>query len=188
MNICKIVVLFFSVIIMLSLTGCHDKAALPQMEPETVSGTGEDMQDYSKLFELKLYSDKITYSTSDKINIWATLKYMGENDHIKIWHGEPYINFYISDGKDFNIGGIVNDILKSTELEREKLYKFDYSKNGGFSADDPRADFWEKFYSETYLYLPEGEYTVKVGAAFSLEEDAKNISVIPPEELKIVVK
>jgi hypothetical protein len=171
------------------LTGCQDKDILSESKTLTpIVEKDEAILDYSKLFELKLYSDKSTYNTSDKIKIWATLQYIGENSHIKIWHGDPFISFYISDGKDFNIGGLVNDVLTSTDLEKGRLYNFNYSKNGGYDADGPKADFWEKFYAEKELFLPQGEYTVKVATAFSLSEDSlKNKSSLS-KELKIIVK
>ena len=146
------------------MTGCQDKTVSTVNKAGiAIEQTDETMQDYSKLFELKVYSDKTTYSTTDKIKIWATLKHTGKNSHIKIWHGDPYISFYISDGKDFNIGGLVDTVLISTELEKGKLYSFDYFKNGAYTADDPKADFWKKFYAEKDLYLLEGEYSIKVG-------------------------
>lgn len=144
-------------------------------------------QDINKQFELKLYSDNQTYKTTDKIKIWATLKYIGSNDQIKIWHGDPYISFSITDGKDFNTGDFFHTILTSTILEKDKLYKFDYVKSGGFTEDDPKSDFWKKFYAEKDLYLPEGEYTVTVVGAFSFTEDTQNSRSNLSEELKIKV-
>ena len=189
MRFFKINIIVLSVFIVFTLIGCQDKSILSESKTLTsVEETDETMLDYSQLFELKLYSDKSTYSTSDKINIWATLQYIGKNSHIKIWHGNPYINFYISDGKDFNIGGLVHDVLKSTELENGKLYSFDYSKNGGYDADDPKADFWREFYAGKDLFLPEGEYTIKVSTAFSLDKDSLSNKSSLFEELKIVVK
>lgn len=173
------------------LTGCKST------DVSTVSEKGDTIQDleeqeqdeqyYNKLFDLKLYSDKEIYKTTDKIKIWATLKYIGNNNQIKIWHGDPYMSFYISDGKEFNIGGLVYDVLTSTMLEKDKLYKFDYTKNGGYSEDDPKADFWKEFYSEKDLYLPEGEYTVTVAGDFSLEEDTEKSKSKLSKELKIKV-
>ena len=197
-NIIFIVLIFT----MLLMTGCSYKAESTEnttvstesenttVTPveETVKEEEEPMQDYSKLFELNLYSDKTTYQTTDKIKIWATLKYIGEDSQIKIWHGIPYISFFISDGKDFDIGGLIETILTSTELEKGKFYHFDYSKNGGFSADDPKAEFWKKFYAEKDLYLPEGEYTIKVATAFSLTEKSGENESSLSKEFKIVVK
>ena len=143
--------------------------------------------DNDKLFDLRLYSDKETYRTTDKIKIWATLKYMGKNSQIKIWHSNPYVSFSISDGKEFNTGNLFDDILTSTILEKDQLYTFDYTKSGGYSEDDPDAGFWKKFYSEKDLYLPEGEYTVTVGGAFSLTEDIANSKSNLSKKIKIKI-
>lgn len=154
---------------------------------KTIEGQEIIEQDYNKLFELELYSDKEIYKTTDKIKIWATLKYIGNNDQIRIWHGDPYISFHISDGKEFNSGGIFQDLLTSTILEKDKIYNFDYSKNGGYSEDDPKADYWREFYAQKDLYLEEGEYTVKVGGAFSLTEDTEKSKSNLSKKLKIKV-
>lgn len=188
MKLIKIKILIISMFIIFSLAGCQNKNIVLVTETPNATKTDETVKDNNKLFELKLYSDKTTYITTDKIKIWATLKYIGTNSHITIWHADPYISFTISDGKDFNTGGLFDDVLSSTELEKDKIYKFEYSKNGGYSADDPKADFWKKFYSEKYLSLPEGEYTIKVGTAFSLTKDLEKSRCDLSEELKIVVK
>lgn len=168
-------------IIFVIFTSCQQKNVL------TITDVDETQQDYNELFEMELYSDKQTYKTTDKIKIWATLKYIGNNSEVKIWHGDPYISFYISDEKKFNIGGIVDTILRFTTLEKDKLYEFDYVKNGGYSSDDPDADFWKKFYEEKDLYLPEGEYSIKVGGAFSLTENPEESKSNLSRELKIKV-
>lgn len=187
MRVFKIIMFVFSVFVMLLFTGCQEKAASTITETSATSMTSAFAQD-NRLFELELYSDKTAYNTTDKIKIWATLKYIGPDDQITIWHGDPYISFYISDGKDFDIGGIVHTVLRSTKLDKDKLYQFEYSKNGGYSADDPKADFWKEFYAEKDLYLPEGEYTVKVCTAFSLTEDVVKSEYNQSDELKITVK
>jgi len=77
MKISKIILLVFSVSILLSLAGCQDisvssvqdntiasvtgtPANTSQDAPIKPAETDETMQDYSKLFDLKLYSDKTT--------------------------------------------------------------------------------------------------------------------------------
>ena len=122
-------------------------------------------------FELKLFSDKEVYKSTDIIKIHATLKYIGNDDTTTIWHGDPYIVFYITDGKDFNSDGIIYDILTSTTLEKNHLYYFDYKKNGSWDTDDPNPSFWENFYKEKNLLLSEGEYTITVRSSFFLTEN-----------------
>ena len=191
-NVKRDIVLMMSLLsVFVLLIGCKSAGIATVTEQEiTVQDIEEQEkinQDYNKLFELKLYSDKETYKTTDKIKIWATLKYIGNNSQIKIWHSDPYISFSIFDGKEFNIGNLFDCILTSTVLEKDKLYTFDYTKSGGYSEDDPKAGFWKKFYAEKHLYLPEGEYTVTVGGAFSLTEDTEKSKSNLSKELKIKV-
>lgn len=125
-------------------------------------------------FVLKLFADKASYTTDETIQIRATLEYAGEKDTFTIWHGLPYISFSLTDGADFNVNGMILTVLTSTDLNKGQIYEFDYVKSGGFSADDPNAEFWEKFYQEEDLKLPAGTYTVSVRGAFSLSEDVVN--------------
>ena len=189
-------ILMFGLILCLTFTSCSKTNANKSNANSTpavnkVSSTEtstENVQDYNKLFELNLYSDKHTYKTTDKIKIWATLKYIGSDSQIKIWHGKPYISFTITDGKAFETGGMFLELLTSTTLLKDNLYKFDHVKSGGYSEDDPDADFWRKFYQEKNLYLPKGEYTVKVGGAFSLFEDTEKSKSNLVKEIKIKVE
>ncbi|MDR1185535.1 MAG: hypothetical protein LBK67_12180 [Coriobacteriales bacterium] len=122
-------------------------------------------------FEVRLFSDKEVYKSTDTIQIWATLEYNGDEDVVTIWHGYPCMGFSLTDGKDFNVDGVVLTVLTSTEIEKGNVYRFYYQKSGAWSADDPDADFWEDFYKEKDLVLPEGEYTVTVRGDFSLTEE-----------------
>jgi hypothetical protein len=170
--------LIFALVICLSLTGCTKDAGFTE---STVT------KDYNKLFELNLYSDKQVYKTTDKIKLWATLKYVGNKEQIKIWHSNPCIGFSIIDGNKFKPGCIYDDILTSTILIKDKLYKFDYVKSGAYSEDDPDADFWRKFLNEKDLYLPSGEYTIQAGGAFDLDENGTESSNMI-KEIKIKVE
>ena len=139
-------------------------------------------------FEMRLYSDRAVYKTTDAIKVWATLQYVGDGDTVTIWHGEPYMVFSITDGKNFNSGGSILTVLTSTVLKQGKLYRFDYQKSGGWDAGGPDAAFWENFYREKELRLPAGEYTISVDGWFSLTD-----AVIGSEsglrcELKILVE
>jgi len=150
-------------------------------------GLGENRITHSTdEFELTLFSDKKVYKTTDAIQIWATLEYIGDKDFVTVWSGYPHIIFNITDGKDFNSGGWVWDVLIETVLEKDESYHYGYQKSGGFDADAPDASFWESFYQERNLYLPEGEYTISVHGAFSsVEPNGIRSGLLC--ELKIVV-
>jgi len=115
--------------------------------------------------EMKLFSDKKVYKTTEKIHIWATLEYVGENDAIKIWSGLPHMGFSITDGKDFNTDFFIFDILRETVLKKGEVSIYRYEKSGSWNSE-----FWESPYQERDLYLPAGEYTVSVVGAFSSVE------------------
>lgn len=173
----KVIKVFIYSLLLFTLVSCQAKV------PSGTAGTINN----NKLFELKIFSDKREYKSTDKISIWSTLEYIGKEEQIKIWHGEPYIIYSITDGKDFTLDGVIQDILKSTVLEKGKIYKIDYVKSGGFSADDPKASFWRSFFAEKDLYLPPGEYTIKASTGFSLGSDVINSKVDATCELKIKV-
>lgn len=80
-----------------------------------------------------LFSDKEVYKSTDIIQIWATLQYIGNDDIITIWHGIPYMVFSITNDEDFNSVGLVHTILTATTLEECELYYFAYQKSGGFN-------------------------------------------------------
>lgn len=138
-------------------------------------------------FELTLYADKDTYTADEEIHIRATLEYKGLTDTITIWHGDPYLTFSLSDGKDFQTGGLVLTILTSTKLNKGYLYEFSYRKSGGYSENDPDADFWRAFYQEKALKLPAGTYKVSACGAFHISEQMRPGEEGPACELKITV-
>lgn len=182
MKIGRLLSIATSLLIILTLfAGCRQEATLK------IAASDENVQS-KNLFDLKLYSDKQIYKVDEKISIWATIEYTGDSSEIKIWHGEPYLVFSITDGKDFNLEGVVLDILKSTTLKKGTIYRHGFIKSGGYSADDPNAGFWKKFFEEKDLYLPEGEYTIKVSSAFSLTQDVLESEYHKSAEIKIKVK
>ena len=139
-------------------------------------------------FCLTLYADNSAYSTDDAIQIWATLEYVGGDNSVTIWHGDPYIVFSITDGADFHVSGLVHDSLTSTILQKGQLYHFDYVKSGGYDTLAPDADFWREFYHEEDLKLPAGTYTVSVDGAFYLSEDVLSAEKGPSCSLQITVQ
>ncbi len=120
-------------------------------------------------FEMNFYTDKKVYKEKEKIISWATIKYIGKKESVKIYHALPYITFNITDGKDFIMEGIVNDILISTTLMKDELYEFPLVKSGAWGADTPKTEEWKKFFNEKDLILPTGEYTLTSQAKFSID-------------------
>ena len=180
---------------MLVLVGCQGQ----QGREQTGAGETKDLVDSIAAaqieaeatendFRLKLYADDRVYHTDEAIQIWATLEYVGAEDTVTIWHGNPYIAFSITDGGDFRAYGVVHDILTSTELKKGEIYRFDYAKSGGYETQAPDADFWEEFFREDDLRLPAGTYTVSVNGAFYLSEQLQPAEKGPFCALQITVE
>jgi len=150
----------------------------------TVTHTNND-------FIMTLNSDKHIYSTRDIIMIWGTLEYVGDNETVEIWHGCPFMGFSIAGGDAFDFGSVMRDVmlfvLVSSVLERGRVYHFDYIKSGGWSADDPNAEYWESFFSKKDLLLPVGEYTITLNGNFGLSERVSDSESGLSAELKFVV-
>ena len=178
---------------LLTLVGCQnpqDKEQIDTDETECMESatTQIETETTENDFSLKFHADNSVYSTDEAIKIWATLEYVGDENSVTIWHGDPYIVFSITDGADFYISDFIHDILTSTVLEKGEQYRFDYVKSGGWDTEGPDADFWENFFQEEELKLPAGTYTISVDGEFYLSEDILSAEKGPSCELQITVQ
>jgi len=139
-------------------------------------------------FIMTLNADRHTYSTTDVISIWGTLEYVGDSECILIWHGCPFMIFYISGG-DFGdgFGGFRSLVSFSNVLNRGRAYHFDFQKSGVWSADDPNADFFEGLFAAEELILPAGNYTITLVGDFRLSERVMDSKSGLMAELNITV-
>lgn len=122
------------------------------------------------LFEIKMYIDKNRYGPGEVIDCYATLEYVGENNSINVYSSSPLLNFTIKDDKLFKGDSIVSSILATTTFMKGELVKYDFTKSGGWTEDDPHPDFYEKFHSEKELILPPGTYELSAVLSCSLDE------------------
>jgi len=63
------------------------------------------------------------------------------------------------------------DLLKSTIIEKGRLYHFDYKKSVVIDENFPDADFWRTFAQEEDLMLPVGVYTISLTGEFGFTEN-----------------
>ncbi|QOX65764.1 hypothetical protein FRZ06_21625 [Anoxybacterium hadale] len=125
-------------------------------------------------FLVNTYIKKLQYKETEEISLYSTIEYIGQKDRIDIWSGEPYFHHMIYKNGEVFTGGATLDMLKKTELKKGEIYTIPFSKSGGFSEDDPDADFWRDFYSEKTLKLPKGEYTFSGITSFTLDEEQQD--------------
>jgi hypothetical protein len=121
-------------------------------------------------FKIILYSEKDSYSDIEEVDIWATIEYIGSEDSIDIYSGEPYAGFtVISDDVSFITNGFYT-LLKTTTLHKGDVHEFPLRKAGGFSENDEDADFWREFYSEEKMFFPIGIYQLTFSTNFSTDD------------------
>lgn len=137
-------------------------------------------------FVVKTYIDKLEFDEDEEIKLYSTIEYIGKNESIRIWSGEPYFHYRIHDGSKYINSDIVLDILKETVLEKGEVYTIPFAKSGGFTQEDPDAKFREKYFSEKELRLPAGDYTFTAVTDFCLDMDQKE-KVTLETEFKVKV-
>jgi len=159
-------------------------SASPSVSPEgPIELTNED-----NLFKLTLHMKKTEFAPGEKIDMSATLEYVGDRDEVTIRHSEPYVHFIVKGPDDFSFGGAAAAISKPTTLRKNEKYEFPFHKAGGYSSDDPKAEFWKSFYAEKDLYLSKGTYHLNVYSSFTLPEDIRKGDYSIAVETDFVVK
>ena len=124
-------------------------------------------------FRVRTYINQLILEENREITLYSTIEYIGSKDAITIWSGEPYFNYTIFDGQEYFSQGVTLSVLKATQLKKGEVYTLPFAKSGGFSQDDPKAEFWQQFYAEKELRLPKGDYTFRAYTDFALDEDLK---------------
>lgn len=52
------------------------------------------------------------------------------------------------------------------------MYNYPFKKTGGWSGDDPKADYWKAYFSDPELRLPAGTYEIRAFCDFSFSDAA----------------
>lgn len=156
--------LFMCIIVI--LTACVKNKEEEKESPSNIIVSNKD-----EIFELKVYLDKDNYRSKEIIHCYATVEYIGEEDSITIYSSDPLVGFSLKDDKYFDGTYGAETILMHTTFEKGKTVRFDYKKSGGWSEDDPNADFYKKFFSTKDLILPEGKYEISATIEGSLDRN-----------------
>ena len=138
-------------------------------------------------FIVKTYINKLEFDEGEEIKLHSTIEYIGENESIEIWSGEPYFHHLIHDGDKYINSSIALLILKGTVLKKGEVYTIPFDKIGGFTREDPDMNFWEKYFSEKGLRLPAGDYTFTALTDFCLDMDQEE-KVTLKTEFKVKVR
>ncbi|WP_261300528.1 hypothetical protein [Paenibacillus andongensis] len=97
-------------------------------------------------FEMKLNIEKTKFKVGEPIVYSASLTYIGNNKSIFIWGGHTYILFSVTDGKKIKMESVNTAEVTATKLSQGETHEYPFFKSGSYSANDPDAGFWKKFY------------------------------------------
>jgi hypothetical protein len=120
-----------------------------------------------ELFALTIGADRGRYAADEPIDIATTLRYIGAEPTTVTSSGAGLVAFGIEQLDGPVDAGIGRD---------EDCARFDYlpghaesvefHKSGGYSNDDPLADFWREFFADPELRLPAGQYRITARAEY----------------------
>lgn len=161
MKMKKILVIILFCIV-LSAAAC----SLPTPSVNAVISTagGED-------FELTLHINKDSFAEDELIECYAVLEYIGKEDSITVYSGDPLVGFGLADDTYFDGGYMTNDVLMRTTFEKGKAVRYEYVKSGGWTNDDPLVDFYKEFYANKEFSLPAGMYEISANIDYSRDEN-----------------
>lgn len=133
-------------------------------------------------FRLVLLVGSDAYDAGAPIDVGATLTWTGPADRATVWaSGSGVVSFVVEqvDGP-IALGGAMTADCVAHEFERLVPVPIPFRKSGGFSADDPNADFYRAFFADPLLRLPAGTWRLGAIASGFLEPceiDAETLEI-----------
>lgn len=152
-----IVLLFTFIFIACSHEGNNTEEALEEDQIVSETDAGD--------FILRLVSEQAVYETGEKITITGKLKYVGDEEELKILHAEsPFMFDIVEVTRGTEIPFHMTYISRDTTLKHGQWYQEEYEKQTLYNADDNQAEFMNSFMKEEGF--PAGEYEVEVRSEF----------------------
>ncbi|MDQ3448742.1 MAG: hypothetical protein M3432_06140 [Chloroflexota bacterium] len=136
--------------------------------PSPVAPVGEGSD---ALFALTIGADRGPYAADEPIDIATTLRYIGAEPTTVTSSGAGLVAFGIEqlDGPvDAGIGR--DDDCARFDYPPGHAESVEFHKSGGYSNDDPMADFWRTFFADPELRLPAGEYRITARADYGARD------------------
>jgi hypothetical protein len=159
-------------IFILFITGCKANKSSDLNNANGKENVSEWLSLKSKddLFSITVFINKFNFKAKEKIELFSTVEYIGEKDEIDTWSGRPNFKYTIFDGTDYYCEDMQLDVLEMTTFKKGEVYNYPFKKSGGWSEDDPKADYWKTYYSDPELRLPTGTYEIRAFCDFSFND------------------
>ncbi len=144
-----------------------------------IDGDPLTAEDADGSFRLVLEAEQDRYRAGQEIEVNATLTYVGPADSV-VAHGSGsgLIGFSVA-SDDFDppvdTGGAFTTDCRPHEMVRSVAVEYPFGKSGGYSGDDPYADFYRAYFATDELRLPAGTWTISAGGGWYSGADCGDV-------------
>ena len=152
-------------LVVAGVTGC---AAVPSQSPWQVSDADRDAD-----WSLTVGSPRSHWDAEETILVRAVLRYIGPGDGTSFFgSGSGPLFFDLTEiGGTRALGGGGTSDCKPYQIRADAPMVVSFGKAGGYSADDPNAEFYRQYFSDPDLHLPPGRWILGTRAVFSMPPD-----------------
>lgn len=178
-------------VFILFITGCNSSdEKINDVEKYEIKQTIDETTQDDFIF--RLVSDKAAYESGEDVKLYGEIEYIGDQAQISIFHSSSAIIFSMQEEvRGYDIGFGVNDIGLTTNLKKGEPYREEYTKSGGYSADDEEefVEFMQGFLKNDDF--PIGYYIVNGSTDFVVEpeeglEERESIKIKATVDFKVV--
>lgn len=123
-------------------------------------------------FVLTIRADQPTVVAGERIDVASQLGYQGDADGVVLSGSGTIIAFAIRQLD----GPLATEIERTADCARYELLRGEpisrsFSRSGGWSRDDPHADFYEDWFRDPELRLPAGRWEIIAESEFTQSPD-----------------
>jgi hypothetical protein len=120
-------------------------------------------------FVLTISAAKPDYVAGEPIDVEASFGYDGPEDSVELSTSHPITSFSVRevDGALKMVGDIPGACMLF-ELDRHQPLRRPFTKMGGWSRDDPNADFYDQWWRDPVFRVPAGVWEIVVHSEFHL--------------------
>ncbi len=134
------------------------------LEGSPVAGANDDGQ-----FKLTIEADQERYRVGQLIAITSTLMYLGPNAGITVSGSGTGLVLFALERSD---PALRTEPAGTSDCRRSEIpagigIDHPFVKTGGWSGDDPAADFYRAYFASPELRLPAGAWTITAVANFN---------------------
>lgn len=174
------------------LAGCSGDAKADEQNIVKEAQTGPKADAAEDDFVYRLVSEKSVYAEGERVELYAELEYVGEEQEIEIAHAASPFSFPMKEKtRGFDIGYMMEQPRIVTTLKKGEPLREQYKGGGGYGSQDPKeyVDFIKAVAEASRKgSLPSGEYEVAGVAEFEpLSGSTKNEVIRMNAKIEFIV-